>query len=165
MVKGTCWVPQPISQREWRAGDVRQGEEDGATPQEAELEHHKWGKTWLEPTEPNSPSLQNGKHDTRRGSDPDPKPQPCRHLHGGCSIQFYSSQCYTLQLNVPLMSDRPNKDSRFVTLIYKRRCNGREKGMPHNRKLSLFPTNDLFAACELPNLFCPYILVIHLVSS
>lgn len=36
--KGMCWVPQPLSQREWRAGDVRQGEEDGAMPQEAELE-------------------------------------------------------------------------------------------------------------------------------
>lgn len=37
-MKGLCQVPQPLSQREWRAGDVRQGEEDGATSQEAELE-------------------------------------------------------------------------------------------------------------------------------
>lgn len=36
--KGTCRVPQPLSQRERRAGDVGQGEEDGATSQEAELE-------------------------------------------------------------------------------------------------------------------------------
>lgn len=38
VVKETCWVPQPLSQREWRPGDVRQEEEDGAMPQEAELE-------------------------------------------------------------------------------------------------------------------------------
>ena len=37
-LKGMCQVPQPLSQREWRAGDIRQGEEDGATSQEAELE-------------------------------------------------------------------------------------------------------------------------------
>lgn len=36
--KGTCHVPPPLSQREWRARDSRQGEEDRATSQEAELE-------------------------------------------------------------------------------------------------------------------------------
>lgn len=42
--KGTCWVPQPLSQREWRAEDVRQGEEEGAMPQEAEIERATNGK-------------------------------------------------------------------------------------------------------------------------
>lgn len=41
---GTCWVPRPLSQRGWRAGDVGQGEEDGATPQGAELASDDWEK-------------------------------------------------------------------------------------------------------------------------
>ena len=42
--KGTCRVSQPLSQKEWRAGYVRQGEEEGAMPQEAELARATNGK-------------------------------------------------------------------------------------------------------------------------
>lgn len=79
-----------LSLREQRSVGIRQGEA-GAMSQEAELESHKWGKTWLGPMEP---SLQNRKHDTRGRSDPVPKAQPCfpHKLQHSLSIHLISQQ-------------------------------------------------------------------------